>query len=160
MHSCLSLNLPEVQAPLDIPMVRANAPTLDSCPTPAPLLQEHRASLRHPLLLYTLHRMPLCTHQACLQLYPPTTMYCPLSSTGRAPAYPLVPLPEKASLPFVRDHIYCALMQVNLRIFASPPLHSFRTRWASCHHTAYKRPVAPCIYLVSCNVKHLDCIKL
>ena len=73
---------------------------------------------------------------------------------------PLGPLPEQASLPLVQVRIYCACMQVHLRIFSSPPLHSSRNRWRGCYCTAYKHPVVPCIHLVSHNVNHLDSIKL
>ena len=94
-----------------------------------PLPQEHRASLRHPLLHYTFHRMPLCTRQACLQLYPPTTMYCPLCSTGLSPSLPPLGLHlSKPPHPLYRFIIYCIPMQVHLCIFASPLLSSSHTR--------------------------------
>ena len=84
----------------------------------------------------------------------------PLQHRPEPQPTPHGPPPEQASPPLVRVRIYCALMQIHLRIFASPPLCSSRTRRAGCHRTAHKRPVVPSIHLVSCNVNRLDCVKL
>ena len=84
-----------------------------------PLQWEHRASLRHPLLPYTFHKMPLCTHQACLQLYPPIAMYCPLSSTGASPSLPPLGLHLKRPLHplcgFVSTVLLCKFIFAFLR---------------------------------------------
>ena len=126
-----------------------------------PLPWEHRASLRHPH--YPIHSTgcPYAPAKACPSALPTHyNVLPPLQHRPEPQPTPLGPPPEQASPPLVQVHIYCALMQVHLRIFASPPLCSSRTRWAGCHCTAHKHPVAPCIHLVSCNVNHLDCIKL
>ena len=84
----------------------------------------------------------------------------PLQHRPEPQPTPRGPPPEQASPPLVRVRIYCALMQIHLRIFASPPLCSSRTRRVGCHRTTHKRPVVLSIYLVSCNVNRLDCVKL
>ena len=88
MHSVSSLTSLRYKLPLTYQRSRQMHLPQIATPLLHPLPREHRASLRHPPLPYTFHRMPLCTHQACSQLYPPTTMYCPLSSTGPSPSLP------------------------------------------------------------------------